>query len=293
MNSIERDVALRNPATSPTRVGVILADLGKLNTSALKYLIVHTNTLQSSIEFEILSPIGDYPLLLALKDQALADREECRTMIPDFYARLVEQFERDQDEYGLSDRTLPSNFVVISRARFNDEHFGLKKGQVHVQALGDWERKMAPPSILEFIVILLMRQAASFVVPSLGKSVHLGTKGCLFDFTPNLDEARYKALQSFICSTCRDKMRASGASRLAVDLANVLDLNWLGTTVDPHSPAAIVANLGYNLFLTKGVRPTVWETVRSILRDEATKEIIKLIFAILLAVVVAHWSLKK
>ena len=35
---------------------------------------------------------------------------------------------------------------------------------------------MAPPSILEFIVVLLMRQAASFAVPSLSKSLHLGTK---------------------------------------------------------------------------------------------------------------------
>jgi len=38
------------------RVAVILTASGKLNAAALKYSIVHLNTLQSSIEFEILSP---------------------------------------------------------------------------------------------------------------------------------------------------------------------------------------------------------------------------------------------
>jgi len=42
------------PNIAPTRVGVVLADLGKLNVIALKYLITHLNTLQHCFEFEIL-----------------------------------------------------------------------------------------------------------------------------------------------------------------------------------------------------------------------------------------------
>jgi hypothetical protein len=154
-------------------------------------------------------------------------------------------------------------------------------------------RHMAPPSILEFIVVLLMRQAASFVVPALSKSVHLGTKGCLFDFTSDLEEARYKALQSFVCCPCRSRMQESGAVQLADDVTRVLDFKWLGTTSDPYCPAGIVAKLGYNLFLTKGIQPTFWENILSILRDEATKEIIKLVFAILLAALLLRLGLKE
>lgn len=131
----------------------------------------------------------------------------------------------EQSAYDLADRTLPENFVVISLAKFSDEHYGLKAGHVQVQALGNWERGMAPPSILEFIIVLLMRQAASFINASLSKSVHLGTKGCLFDFTADIAEARYKALQSFVCTDCRARMHESGSPHLAHDLANVLDLN--------------------------------------------------------------------
>jgi hypothetical protein len=151
---------------------------------------------------------------------------------------------------------------------------------------------MAPPSILEFIIVLLMRQAASFVTPSLSKSVHLGTKGCLFDFTADLGEARYKALQSFICSDCRERMREAGAANLAPDLERMLDLKWLGEPSDPHSPAGIVAKLGYNLFLTKGVEATHWESFVSILRDEGTKEFVKIAFAILLAAILLRLGLK-
>lgn len=45
--------------------------------------------------------------------------------------------------------------------------------------------------------------------------------------------------------------------------------------------------------LTRGIEPTTWETIRSILRDEATKEIIKLVFAILLAALLLRLGLKE
>jgi hypothetical protein len=277
---------------TPARVGVILADLDKLNVTALKYLVVHLNTLQNSVEFEFLAVSSDDPLLALLSAGMLVDREKCESMLSPFHERIVCQFKQEQVEYDLADRSLPNNFAVISLAKFSDGHYGLKSGPMQVQALGNWERSMAPPSILEFIIVLLMRQAASFVVPSLGRSFHLGTKGCLFDFTADLGEARYKALQSFVCSVCRQQMKESGHPDLADDLVHVLDLNWLGVPTDPHCLAGIVAKLGYNLFLTKGIEPTLWENLRSILRDEATKEFVKLLFAVLLAALLFRLGLK-
>ncbi len=278
--------------TAPTRVAVVLAALGKLNVTALKYLVVHLNTLQTSVEFEILSPSPEDELLVILGEGKIVDRDKCRAMLPDFHERVTRFITAEQKACDLADQSLPDNFVVISLAKFTDEHYGLKEKHVHVQALGNWARHMAPPSILEFIVVLLMRQAASFVVPALSKSFHLGTKGCLFDFTSDLGEARYKALQSFICNTCRSRMQESGAIHLADDITHVLDFGWLGTTSDPHCPAGIVGKLCYDLFLTKGLQPSWWETVRSILRDEVTKELIKLAFAIFLAALLVLLGLK-
>jgi hypothetical protein len=281
------------PSSAPARVGVILADLGKLNVTALKYLVVHLNTLQTSIEFEILSPNPADELLVTLAEGNVVDRKKCRSMLSAFRERIIRLLEVEQKKYELADQSLPVNFVVISLARFSDHHYGLKEKHVHIQALGNWERQMAPPSILEFIIVLLVRQAASFSIAPLSDSLHLSTKGCLFDFTADLAEARYKALQSFICSTCRSRMQENGASQLADDIAHVLDFSWLGMSTDPHCPAGIVAKLGYDLFLTKGIQPTFWENVRSILRDETTKEIIKFVFAILLAALLFRIGLKE
>ena len=276
----------------PNRVGVVLADLDKINVKALKYLVLHLNTLQKSVEFEFLAPQPNDPLLATLKPYAVVDREACRERLAEFQQRMLAYGHAEQQAYNLSDPTQPENFVVVSLARFSDEHYGVKKDHVQVQALGDWDREMAPPSILEFIIVLLMRQAISFAAPALSKSTHLGTKGCLFDFTPELSEARYKALQSFMCANCRKRLQGSGSEQLVEDFSRASDLSWLGLPSDPHCPAGIVANLGYNLFLTKGIQPTFWENVRSVLRDEATKEAIKIVFALLLAFLLLRLELK-
>ena len=113
-----------------TRVGVILGDLGKLNISALKYLVVHLNTLQTSFEFELHSIDTEDPLLHILRSGKTADREQCRTMLPDFHKRITDHLTREQQIYALSDRTIPDGFVLITMARFSDEHYGLKSEAV-------------------------------------------------------------------------------------------------------------------------------------------------------------------
>jgi len=41
------------------RIGIILADMGKVNVSVLKFLILHMNTLQQTFEFEFLPTCKD------------------------------------------------------------------------------------------------------------------------------------------------------------------------------------------------------------------------------------------
>jgi hypothetical protein len=113
----------------PTRIGVVFAHLGKLNVTALKYLIVHLNTLQRSIEFELLARDPNDPLLIALSHENLADRDKCRDMLSSFRDRIVQQFDRERKKYDLADDSLPANFVVVSLAKFSDEYYGLKGGR--------------------------------------------------------------------------------------------------------------------------------------------------------------------
>lgn len=277
----------------PIRIGVILADLGALNTTVLKYLIVHLNTLQRSFEFELLATNHEDPLLTLLAIGETADREKCRKMLAEFYNRTIVYMGKEQAAYGLQDTAVPEGIIVITRARFSDQYYGLKEGRVQVQALGEWERSMAPPSIFEFILTLLIRQAASFAAGSVSRSLHLGTKGCLFDFTGDLSDARYKTLQSYVCTMCQKRLDEAGALHILPDILKVLDMTWLGKVSDPYSPSGIIAKLGYNLFLTQGIKPSLWETVRGTLRDEGTKELVKLISALVLAGLLVWLGWKK
>jgi hypothetical protein len=126
------------------------------------------------------------------------DRDKWRSMLSDFRERMTRFIAAEQKAYDLADQSLPDNFAVLSLAKFSDEHYGLKEKHIQVQALG---KKLGAPygTTLDTGIHCCSTHAPG--LPPLSKSFHLGTKGCLFDFTSELTEARYKALQSFDCST--------------------------------------------------------------------------------------------
>jgi hypothetical protein len=276
----------------PLRIGVILDPLRDLNKAALRYLIVHLNTLQTLFEFELLSAEKGDPVVAFLQQETPVSSGACQAMLFDFGERVISKVVETQQRLGLADRSLPGALAVICQAKFADGLYSVKDGPVVVQALGNWDRSMAPPSIFEFILTLLIRQGAGLLVPSMAGGIHLGTKGCIFDFTENLDEARYKALQSYVCSACRRRLAAQDAGSLADEIVRVVDMKWLGRLCNPYSPAAIVSKLGYNLFVTKGVRPTWRESALSGFRDAGVKETIRLVSSVVLAGLLLWLGLK-
>lgn len=287
-------MSVQSQTNLPMRIGILLGDLGEVNTVALKYLIVHLNTLQTDFEFEFfLVDRHDSVLKLTNKKNEI-DRNKLRSELPAFLQRTQAFLSRFNEGYKLSQTAVPENFILLTMARFNDGYYSIRVAGMNVLALGNWERHMAPPSLLEFFVTLVLRQAVSFISPSLSSSVHLGTKGCLFDFTSSLEDVRLKALQGFICSDCRASLVADGHPDLAEHLLAVLDTSrWFGKTEDPTTPAGIVSSLGYDLFKTKGVKPSFWEKAQATLHEEGVKELIKLVGGIILAALLLWLGLKK
>jgi hypothetical protein len=278
----------------PSRIGILLGDLGEVNIVALKYLIVHLNTLQSDFEFEF-CPTDKHDSVLKLTSKVSEiDRKSLRTELPNFLERTCTFLIHRSQVYKLSQTDFPDKFILLTMARFSDGYYSVRVAGMTVLALGNWERHMAPPSLLEFFITLVLRQAVSLVSPSLRGSVHLGTKGCLFDFTASLEDVRLKTLQGFICGDCRASLAIDGHAQLAEHLPLVLDTGkWLGKTEDPTTPAGIVSSLGYDLFKTKGVKPSFWERTQAIFREEGVKELIKLLGGITLAALLLWLGLKK
>src|SRR5262245_23347071 len=156
-----------------------------------------------------------------------------------------------------------------------------------ILALGNWRRAMAPPSIVEFFLGLIVTEAITTASPSLRHSGHLGTKGCSFDFSAQLRDARQQALSPFLCQYCRSRIITDGMTAVLPAVDSIFNRSWLGSSADPSSPAGITSALGHDLFVIKGLKPTVLETIRATVRRDGFRQVLVLLQTILAAVLTA------
>jgi len=269
------------------RIGIILADMGKVNVPVLKFLILHMNTLQQTFEFEFL-PTYEDEFLQKLSKQTSVDRNEIKGAVPLFLDRYQKYLQEEVAVYRIKDMELPTDhLILLSMACFNDNYYTTRKNGLAILALGNWEASMAPPSLIEFIYTLILRESVTFISSSLSGSVHLGTKGCLCDFTAPLSEVRLKVLNGFVCSYCRAALQSDGFAILADELVHILGKDWIGTSTDPRTPAGIAANLGYDLFITKGLKASKWEIMLTLLQQEGVKQLISIVGAVLQFILIA------
>ncbi len=268
-------------------IGIILADMGKVNVQVLKFLVLHMNTLQQTFEFEFL-PTYEDEFLQKLSKQTSVDRNEIKGAVPLFLDRYQKYLQEEVAVYRIKDVELPTDhLILLSMACFNDNYYTTRKNGLAILALGNWEASMAPPSLIEFIYTLILRESVAFISSSLSGSVHLGTKGCLCDFTAPLSEVRLKVLNGFVCSYCRAALQTDGFAILADELVHILGKDWIGTSTDPRTPAGIAANLGYDLFITKGLKASKWEIMLTLLQQEGVKQLISIVGAVLQFILIA------
>lgn len=264
----------------------------KMNASALQFLILAMNKEQALFQFEFYNfhPAVD-PLLKLLNSQEAVIRAEAKQLMPHFATWARADINKRNELLGLSEGP-PDRFVIVSQCPFDDNFYSARRGGVSVLALGHWKRAMAPPSFVEFVQALLVREAVAALCRSLSGSVHLGTKGCLLDFTEYLDDARQKVLRGYVCHHCRSRMKDDGESTLADTVTHLLDREWLGQPTDPRTPAGVMVSLRYDLFTAKGRQETPKEAFLTALRQEGAKQIIVVVGALILAVLLLVFQLK-
>ena len=266
----------------PVRVGVIPTALEGAGLRAFQFLLFELNHLQSHIEYEIL-PADGHTFLEPHRTRSRLHRPTVRAEIPRFLSEYSATIRAHAGSFqGLHD-PVPAGVILLSNARFDDNFYGTRTGMLQIIALGNWQRHMAPPSIIEFFLFLSLRYSLGFLHPSLFPSFHYGTKGCLWDQTPFLEDARFKVLNGFVCNSCGARLTAAGLDDLLPNLRWILRKQWLGKREDPASPASISEKLGYNLFVATGLKPTLRESILAALRSDAPKEILKVIGGLVLA----------
>ena len=86
-----------------------------------------------------------------------------------------------------------------------------------------------------------------------------------------------------VCNDCRAALQYDGLERAPDEIIGVAQRTWLGNRASPGTPAAIMAALGYDLYLTRGLAPSLGERARQLLQEDGAKEAIKAVYALLLA----------
>jgi len=277
--------------SEPFQIGIILCgDIAKEAIPALKFLILQLNTLQSAFEYQCLPNTGD-PLLLKLASGGVLQRSEIEKDLVRFRRDYRAYLNDVAKVYDLSP-TEPSEYIIISRATLADRYYMTGEDNVSIIALGYWDRLMAPPSLVESILSLIL-SCSFYAIPALADVAHFGTKGCLFDFNADLSNARFMTLQGFICSECRKKLKDARYPKLVDELGNILAKRWLGQVSDPTSPAGIAAKLGYDLFATKGLTPRWSEKFFAGLKEDGVKELIRIVGEVLIAAILVVLGLKE
>jgi hypothetical protein len=177
-------------------------------------------------------------------------------------------------------------------ARISEDYFTTRIRNVSVIALGNWETSMAPPSILEFVLTLIVRESIASISKKLRGSIHYGTKGCVCDFNVELDTVRMKVLNAFVCNYCRRALDDEGYNQVASDALTLLQRRWLGKSIDPESPASIAEKLGYALFTTKGLTPSLMERTMMVIHSEGLKLLLDFTFKLVFALMLLWFGLK-
>lgn len=271
-------------------IGVVFASMEQKTQEILSYLITYQNTLQSSFEFRLISYPEDDPLVDLLRQKPGPTHDEAATKADDFAVRVNAFCAKGANSFGLQTERI-DKIVLLTNTRFRDNYYYIGGPAWTIVALGGWQKQLAPPSIVEYYLSILVTAA----LDDLGADIkgHYLTRGCNFDFNVSLGDTRLSVLSSYICPDCAAKIEDKAGKKFVSDALILLKREWLGDSNKPSPVANAVKKLGFDLFHTTGVKPTFKERLVTAFEQEGLKNVLSFTFQLLLAIAVVVIGLKR
>ena len=158
----------------PLRIGVLILEeerFGKHGADAVKYLVLQLNCRQKMFQFEFLPVPEEDPLVRYLNKKApvsdkyldtegrILDDKITEDEFGRFEGRNRLLFIKTSKSHKLEDKEPPHCYIFVTFCQLSSKAFGRSNENIGLLAFGDWKKHLAPPSILEFIVTILLRQA--------------------------------------------------------------------------------------------------------------------------------------
>jgi hypothetical protein len=305
-------------------IRVIFANCPHLDECAAAYLILAQNNVQSVLEFEIWHlyifaeaagmgngwtrflewwSVSKLPLpwkrsahrRYAANMDKIAVPPLASTMPLDKIADILSPFLRKNDDwltghpagtYGnWTIKSAPT--VIITETLLGDGYFGWSTKDIAIACVGEWRKKYTPPSLLEFILDQVQRYALRLVIDERIGS-HYPTRGCIWDFDANIEDARLSPLLGYLCESCKMLVAERVTAHELEQIHALLAHKWLGTTDEPGTVASNLKRIfGYDLARTRGLSAGFFDHVR----EAASSELVRLIAAAVVGAVIFLFGL--
>lgn len=279
--------------TVRTKIRIFYVQCPKLDEAACSLLLLSQNSQQNILEFEIHYPQAEAVILknkVALKTPIAREEmlKACKE-IAEYYdiwvAQNVPLVFKARPEMG-------NKSIFITEVPLEGNFYSKHEGDVAVISIAGWNENIAPPSVVEFILRIVQRNAISFLWTPYMRS-HYATRGCIFDFNQNLLDTKNKILLSYICEDCCVEIARRLDEESLDNIKQMVDLKWVGEVDKSGSIANILKkSFKYDLELTKGLRPTWRERASELLQTALIQQPIAIIVAIVIAVLLFIFQLK-
>ena len=274
------DISLKE--NKPLPIGVCVTGNFYTTRMPLEYLILLLNSKQSLFEYQlikietfrndIINVVGKgskEELLLSqmIKGDTITEGKlHLKHVIHDIATILGTEINKRTAIWDQAQN--PSFFIFVTTSKHKDSSFfqedgsnGFSKGNPCRGACiltGHHERRLAPPTCIEFIFKFIFRISCKVKYSDFSRSVrHWGCKSCLFDFSSDPSFLRYLVLHNYICHSCSSILGAEATAEIKSALCTD---NLYGKTIERH-PAKISSELGFNLSLVKGLYKTKYDEV--------------------------------
>jgi hypothetical protein len=99
-------------------------------------------------------------------------------------------------------------------------------------------------------------------------------------------------LAGFICSRCRAVLSKLLSETFVQDIELLISKTWIGSREEHTSIATNTKKLGYDLFVTKGIEPTVFERLTILVEKEGVKTILNILAALAIAGLLLWFGLR-
>jgi hypothetical protein len=182
--------------------------------------------------------------------------------------------------------------VIVTETPIQGRYLSVVGEDVAVITIAEWDRRFAPPSVLEFVLSNVQRAAIRMLLTTKIGS-HYPTRGCVWDFTATVEDARISVSSGYLCGTCREAVRDALDEEEVRQLEVFLRNDWVGTLRDNTSVASDLKRIfGYDLSRTRGLSPSFGEKLWESIRTKAIEHTIITVLTVLLGIAVTALGIK-